>query len=120
MPMLAVFMRDHGRSVRRPFPAPGLALGRVARLRRRPATSDDVLMVGAYGRAVIKPVRKLYCNTTIPLTAAIAALVIGGAEGLRLIGRKLGLEDSSWRLERVSLNRKHSVMRGPKRGGCVN
>ena len=59
-------------------------------------TTDSTLMVGAYGWAFVKPVRKLYYNMTITLVSVIAALVIGGVEALGLIGSKLGLGGPFW------------------------
>jgi nickel/cobalt transporter (NiCoT) family protein len=59
-------------------------------------TTDGVLMVGAYGWAFVKPVRKLYYNMTITLVSVIVALLIGGVEALGLIGSKLGLGGSFW------------------------
>jgi high-affinity nickel-transport protein len=59
-------------------------------------TSDGVLMVGAYGWAFVKPIRKLYYNLTITLVSVIVALVIGGIEALGLIGNKLGLNRGFW------------------------
>ena len=61
-------------------------------------TSDGVLMVGAYGWAFVKPIRKLYYNLTITLVSVIVALLIGGIEALGLIGSKLGLHGSFWTL----------------------
>ena len=43
-------------------------------------TTDSVLMVGAYGWAFVKPIRKLYYNMTITLVSVIVALVIGGVD----------------------------------------
>jgi high-affinity nickel-transport protein len=40
-------------------------------------TSDGVLMVGAYGWAFIKPIRKLYYNLTITFVSVFVAAVIG-------------------------------------------
>ena len=59
-------------------------------------TTDGVLMIGAYGWAFVKPVRKLYYNMTITLVSVVAALVIGGIEALGLIGDKFGFEGSFW------------------------
>ena len=59
-------------------------------------TTDSTLMVGAYGWAFVKPVRKLYYNMTITLVSVMAALVIGGVEALGLIGSKLGLGGPFW------------------------
>ena len=59
-------------------------------------TTDGVLMIGAYGWAFVKPIRKLYYNMTITLVSVIVALVIGGVEALGLIGNKLDLHGSFW------------------------
>jgi high-affinity nickel-transport protein len=59
-------------------------------------TTDGVMMIGAYGWAFVKPIRKLYYNITITLVSVIVALVIGGIEALGLIGSKLGLQGSVW------------------------
>jgi nickel/cobalt transporter (NiCoT) family protein len=56
-------------------------------------TTDGVLMLGAYGWAFMKPVRKLYYNMTITAVSIIVAVVIGGLETLNLIGDQLGLTD---------------------------
>jgi nickel/cobalt transporter (NiCoT) family protein len=56
-------------------------------------TTDGVLMLGAYGWAFMKPVRKLYYNLTITAVSVVVALVVGGLETLNLIGDELGLTD---------------------------
>jgi high-affinity nickel-transport protein len=56
-------------------------------------TTDSLLMLGAYGWAFIKPIRKLYYNLTITAVSVIVALVVGGLEVLNLIGDQLGLTD---------------------------
>ncbi len=56
-------------------------------------TTDGVLMLGAYGWAFMKPVRKLYYNMTITAVSVIVAVLIGGLETLNLIGDQLGLTD---------------------------
>ena len=61
-------------------------------------TTDSTLMVGTYGWAFVRPIRKLYYNVTITLASVVAALVIGGVEVLGLIGDKFGLEGPFWRL----------------------
>ena len=48
-------------------------------------TTDSVLMVGAYGWAFVKPIRKLYYNLTITAVSAVVALLIGSVEALGLI-----------------------------------
>ncbi len=47
-------------------------------------TTDNVLMLGAYGWAFVKPIRKLYYNMTITLVSVVVALVVGGIEALGL------------------------------------
>ena len=54
-------------------------------------TTDGVLMLGAYGWAFMKPIRKLYYNMTITAVSVVVAVVIGGLETLNLIGDQLGL-----------------------------
>ena len=59
-------------------------------------TTDGVVMLGAYGHAFMKPIRKLYYNLIITFFSVLAALVIGGIEALALIGDKLELEGPIW------------------------
>jgi nickel/cobalt transporter (NiCoT) family protein len=59
-------------------------------------TTDGVLMLGAYGWAFLKPIRKLYYNMTITAVSVVIALVIGGLEALNLIGDKLELKGPFW------------------------
>jgi nickel/cobalt transporter (NiCoT) family protein len=59
-------------------------------------TTDSVLMLGAYGWAFVKPIRKLYYNVTITLVSVIVAVVVGGIEALGLIGDQLGLSGPFW------------------------
>lgn len=54
---------------------------------------DSLLMVGAYGWAFVKPIRKLYYNLTITTISVIVALVVGGLEVLNLVGDRLGLTE---------------------------
>jgi high-affinity nickel-transport protein len=54
-------------------------------------TTDGVLMLGAYGWAFMKPIRKLYYNMTITAVSVLVAVLIGGLETLNLIGDQLGL-----------------------------
>ncbi len=61
-------------------------------------TTDSVLMVGAYGWAFTKPIRKLFYNMTITLVSAAVAVVIGGLETLGLIAEQLELQGSFWDL----------------------
>jgi len=57
---------------------------------------DGIMMLGAYGWAFIKPIRKLYYNMTITLVSVVVAVVIGGIEALGLIGDQLKLEGPVW------------------------
>jgi nickel/cobalt transporter (NiCoT) family protein len=59
-------------------------------------TTDSVLMVGAYGWAFLKPIRKLYYNMTITAVSIVVALVVGGVETLGLIGSQLSLSGRFW------------------------
>jgi high-affinity nickel-transport protein len=61
-------------------------------------TADSVLMVGAYGWAFVKPVRKLYYNMTITFASVVVAVLIGGIEALSLIATKFGLSGGLWDL----------------------
>jgi high-affinity nickel-transport protein len=59
-------------------------------------TTDNILMLGAYGWAYIKPIRKLYYNITITSVSVLVALAVGGVEALGLIGSQLHLQGSLW------------------------
>jgi len=59
-------------------------------------TTDGILMLGAYRWAFIHPVRKLYYNMTITAVSILIAVMVGGIEGLGLIGDKLHLEGAFW------------------------
>ena len=53
-------------------------------------TADGVLMLGAYGWAVAKPIRKLYYNFTITAASVVAAAFVVGLQALNLIARGRG------------------------------
>ena len=59
-------------------------------------TTDGVLMLGAYGWAFTKPIRKLYYNLTITFVSVLVAVLIGGIEALGLIADRLSLEGPFW------------------------
>ncbi|MGH2509485.1 MAG: HoxN/HupN/NixA family nickel/cobalt transporter, partial [Ktedonobacteraceae bacterium] len=59
-------------------------------------TTDSILMLGAYGWAFVKPVRKLYYNLNITLISVIIALVIGGIEAFGLMAQELNLTGPFW------------------------
>jgi nickel/cobalt transporter (NiCoT) family protein len=56
-------------------------------------STDSILMLGAYGWAFVKPIRKLYYNMTITAVSVVVAVIVGGLESLNLIGDQLGLTD---------------------------
>jgi high-affinity nickel-transport protein len=56
-------------------------------------TTDSVVMLGAYGWAFAKPIRKLYYNLTITAASVAVAVIVGGLETLNLIGGHFGLTD---------------------------
>jgi high-affinity nickel-transport protein len=59
-------------------------------------TTDSILMLGAYGWAFVKPIRKLYYNLNITLISVIVALVVGGIEALSIIATELKLTGFPW------------------------
>jgi nickel/cobalt transporter (NiCoT) family protein len=59
-------------------------------------TTDGVLMLGAYNWAFVRPLRKLYYNLVITAVSVVVAVLIGGIEGLGLIGDQLGLGGWFW------------------------
>lgn len=59
-------------------------------------TTDNILMLGAYGWAFAKPIRKLYYNMTVTFVSVMVAFLVGGAEALGLIDDKLNLHGVIW------------------------
>ena len=59
-------------------------------------TTDNILMLGAYGWAFIKPVRKLYYNMTITFVSVVVALVVGGIEALGLLAGQFHWNSTFW------------------------
>ncbi len=59
-------------------------------------TTDGVLMLGAYNWAFVRPIRKLYYNMVITAVSVVVAVLVGGIEGLGLLGDQLGLEGGFW------------------------
>jgi high-affinity nickel-transport protein len=59
-------------------------------------TTDNILMLGAYGWAFVKPVRKLYYNITITWVSVIVAFFIGGIEVLGLLEAHFQLKGWFW------------------------
>jgi high-affinity nickel-transport protein len=60
-------------------------------------TTDNVLMLGAYGWAFAKPIRKLYYNMTITLISAVVAMVVGGIEALGLLAEQFRFNGVFWK-----------------------
>jgi high-affinity nickel-transport protein len=59
-------------------------------------TTDGVLMLGAYGWAFVKPMRKLYYNLTITFVSVVVAIAIGGIEALSVLAGQLRLRGTGW------------------------
>ena len=59
-------------------------------------TTDGILMIGAYGWAFVKPIRKLYYNMTLTFVSVAMALAIGGVETIGLVREKLQLNGGAW------------------------
>lgn len=59
-------------------------------------TTDGILMLGAYGWAFVKPVRKLYYNLNITLVSVLVALVVGTIEVLSIIAMEFNLSSGIW------------------------
>ena len=59
-------------------------------------TTDGILMLGAYGWAYVKPIRKLYYNLNITLVSVLIAFLVGGVEVLSLVVDRLGLRGGVW------------------------
>jgi len=59
-------------------------------------TLDGHLMLGAYGWAYLKPIRKIYYNMTITLVSVIVAVIVGSIEALGLLADQLKLQGPVW------------------------
>lgn len=58
--------------------------------------TDNILMLGAYGWAYVKPIRKLYYNITITAVSVAVAIVVGGIEALGLLAGQLHPKGTFW------------------------
>jgi nickel/cobalt transporter (NiCoT) family protein len=68
-------------------------------------TTDGILMLGAYGWAFIKPVRKLYYNMNITLVSVLVALLVGTIEALGVVSAQFKLSGPFWDfLDRLNEN----------------
>jgi high-affinity nickel-transport protein len=61
-------------------------------------STDNILMLGAYGWAFVKPIRKLYYNITITSVSVVVALAVGGIEALGLLVGQFHLTGGLWGL----------------------
>jgi nickel/cobalt transporter (NiCoT) family protein len=59
-------------------------------------TTDGIVMLGAYGWAFVRPVRKLFYNMTITSISFLIALLIGSLEGLSVIASRFHLDGGFW------------------------
>jgi len=59
-------------------------------------TTDGIMMLGAYGWAFVKPIRKLFYNMTITLISVLVAVVIGGIEILSILSAQFNLSGGVW------------------------
>jgi high-affinity nickel-transport protein len=62
--------------------------------------TDGVLMLGAYGWAYVKPIRKLYYNLNITFVSVLIAFAIGGIEVLSIVAERFGLHGGFWNFVR--------------------
>jgi nickel/cobalt transporter (NiCoT) family protein len=61
-------------------------------------TTDNILMLGIYGWAFVKPIRKLYYNITITFISVLIAFAVGGIEALGLLAGQFHLKGAFWNL----------------------
>jgi high-affinity nickel-transport protein len=59
-------------------------------------TTDNVCMLGAYGFAFTRPLRKLYYNIAITLVSVLVAVLVGGVEVLGLLQGSFSLTGPFW------------------------
>jgi len=59
-------------------------------------TTDNILMLGAYGWAFVKPVRKLYYNLTITSVSVLVAFAVGGIESLGMLASRFNPSGFFW------------------------
>jgi high-affinity nickel-transport protein len=59
-------------------------------------TTDGILMLGAYGWAFVKPIRKLYYNLNITLISVLVALLVGTIEVMSIIAIEFHLSGGIW------------------------
>jgi nickel/cobalt transporter (NiCoT) family protein len=76
-------------------------------------TTDNILMLVAYGWAFVKPIRKLYYNITITLVSVLVAFMVGTIESIGLFATRFHLTGAVWNLV-TELNNNYSLL-----GYCI-
>src|ERR1700749_1502879 len=64
-------------------------------------TADNILMLGAYGWAFVKPIRKSYYNMTITFVSIVVAFAVGGTEALGLFAGQFHRTGKFWGFVRI-------------------
>ncbi|WP_297443681.1 HoxN/HupN/NixA family nickel/cobalt transporter [Acidocella sp.] len=59
-------------------------------------TTDSILMLGAYGWAYMKPMRKLFYNITLTAVSVVVAVLVGGIETLGMVQGEFNLTGLFW------------------------
>lgn len=59
-------------------------------------TTDGILMLGAYGWAFEKPLRKLFYNLNITFISVMVALIVGAIEVLSIVQSQMNLQGPFW------------------------
>jgi high-affinity nickel-transport protein len=59
-------------------------------------SADSILMLGAYGWAFVRPIRKLYYNMAITFISVVVALLVGGIEVVGLVGEQFKFQGWAW------------------------
>ena len=59
---------------------------------------DGILMLGAYGWAFIKPIRKAYYNLSITVLSVLVAFVVGTYELMQILEAQFSLKGRLWNL----------------------
>jgi high-affinity nickel-transport protein len=59
-------------------------------------TTDGILMLGAYGWAFVKPMRKLYYNMVITLVSVLVAVAVGAVELAGIVADRFNLTGGFW------------------------
>ncbi|MBV9699590.1 MAG: HoxN/HupN/NixA family nickel/cobalt transporter [Candidatus Eremiobacteraeota bacterium] len=59
-------------------------------------TTDGIVMVGAYGWAFVRPIRKLYYNLVVTLVSVLVAAIVGAIEVTSVVAGQLRLSGALW------------------------